>query len=403
MAEPRLITAAEAALDDVGDVKGPGPVTDGNIALFDGPTGTLLKAAGVVEGVATIDSTTNLLAGDDAGNAVDSGKAVADLLSIPITLNPGDVLAQDEGDNPLINRDADGLVNAKASLILYSSGAVLDSGNLPFTSDNARIGIVDANDVEILSIFSGGTFNDNDGSLYIGDSLPEGFAGVAGDPGTPGSQDNVAVGFSSMESSEIDAAANTALGVASLKSLTTGSDNTVVGVAAGQSLVDGAGNVIIGRTADITEPSGSNITLIGSQVDSDVGVTDNATAIGSGSVVKIDNTVVVGNVNVTDVYFGFPEANQNVGVLVVGSHYLIVDFHAGDDFTNVGAGSNSSGEIFIATGTTPTVWDHTSNLALLTGAAILHGKGDAVVFPDSDPHIAGAAYWVDGVLTKSAG
>lgn len=27
----------------------------------------------------------------------------------------------------------------------------------------------------------------------------------------------------------------------------------------------------------------------------------------------------------------------------------------------------------------------------------------SVVFPDSDPHIAGAGYWVAGVLTKSAG
>jgi hypothetical protein len=26
-----------------------------------------------------------------------------------------------------------------------------------------------------------------------------------------------------------------------------------------------------------------------------------------------------------------------------------------------------------------------------------------IVFPDSDPHVAGAGYWVDGVLTKSAG
>jgi hypothetical protein len=38
-----------------------------------------------------------------------------------------------------------------------------------------------------------------------------------------------------------------------------------------------------------------------------------------------------------------------------------------------------------------------------TALSKLHGKGDAIVFPDSDPHVAGAAYWVAGVLTKSAG
>ncbi len=69
---PRFITAAEVAQDEAGDVQGPDSAVDGNIALFDGTTGKLLKAAGVVEGVATIDATTNILIGDGAGNAVDS-------------------------------------------------------------------------------------------------------------------------------------------------------------------------------------------------------------------------------------------------------------------------------------------------------------------------------------------
>lgn len=39
------------------------------------------------------------------------------------------------------------------------------------------------------------------------------------------------------------------------------------------------------------------------------------------------------------------------------------------------------------------------------GSATLAGTltAPAVVFPDADPHVAGAAYWVAGVLTKSAG
>ncbi len=73
---PRFITAAEVAQDEAGDVQGPDSSVDGNIALFDGVTGKLLKAAGVVEGVATIDSTTNILIGDGAGNAVDSNVGI---------------------------------------------------------------------------------------------------------------------------------------------------------------------------------------------------------------------------------------------------------------------------------------------------------------------------------------
>ncbi len=108
MATPRWITAAEVTQEEAGDVQGPESSVDGNIALFDGTTGKLLKAAGVVEGVATIDATTNILIGDDAGNAVDSGTAIDGLLSLPITLNPGDVLAQTNDFQELISYGDDG-------------------------------------------------------------------------------------------------------------------------------------------------------------------------------------------------------------------------------------------------------------------------------------------------------
>ncbi len=106
MSTPRWITAAEVTDEEAGDVQGPDSSVDGNIALFDGTTGKLLKAAGVVEGVATIDSTTNILIGDGAGNAVNSGKPIGG--DIPITLNPGDILAKDNNDNTLIELGDDG-------------------------------------------------------------------------------------------------------------------------------------------------------------------------------------------------------------------------------------------------------------------------------------------------------
>jgi hypothetical protein len=54
---------------------------------------------------------------------------------------------------------------------------------------------------------------------------------------------------------------------------------------------------------------------------------------------------------------------MGVPPLVVGRTYEIVDYKAGDDFLNVGASSNSTGEIFTATGTTPTTWTNFSQLA----------------------------------------
>ncbi len=98
---PRFITAAEANADDLGDVKGPDTSADGNIALFDGTTGKLLKAAGVVEGVATIDATTNILIGDDAGNAVDSTVPISAIGGAFLSTNTArvDPSGHDTGDD----------------------------------------------------------------------------------------------------------------------------------------------------------------------------------------------------------------------------------------------------------------------------------------------------------------
>ncbi len=54
------------------------------------------------------------------------------------------------------------------------------------------------------------------------------------------------------------------------------------------------------------------------------------------------------------------------GSLVTGKRYLIATYVAGDAFTNVGAASNATGIIFIATGTTPTTWTNASSLQEIT-------------------------------------
>ena len=55
---------------------------------------------------------------------------------------------------------------------------------------------------------------------------------------------------------------------------------------------------------------------------------------------------------------------QTSGSLVVDTTYQIVLYVSGDDFTNVG-GTNSTGVVFVATGTTPTVWSNGSQLQSL--------------------------------------
>ena len=56
------------------------------------------------------------------------------------------------------------------------------------------------------------------------------------------------------------------------------------------------------------------------------------------------------------------------GSLSIGRTYVITNYQSGDDFTNVGAPSNSTGIKFVATGNTPSVWTNSSELSWNYGA-----------------------------------
>lgn len=66
-----------------------------------------------------------------------------------------------------------------------------------------------------------------------------------------------------------------------------------------------------------------------------------------------------GNIPIADQWGG---SEMTSGPLEVGQRYRITDFQSGDDFTNVGAGSNANDVEFIATGTTPTTWSNSSGV-----------------------------------------
>lgn len=52
------------------------------------------------------------------------------------------------------------------------------------------------------------------------------------------------------------------------------------------------------------------------------------------------------------------------GPLKVGQKYSIVNYVSGDNFTSIGAPSHVNGTVFVATGTTPSVWSNGSTLGL---------------------------------------
>lgn len=63
-----------------------------------------------------------------------------------------------------------------------------------------------------------------------------------------------------------------------------------------------------------------------------------------------------------DVQAALENLQTTSGLLVVGAKYKIVSYLGADDFVNVGAASNATGVVFVASGTTPTLWTSLSAL-----------------------------------------
>lgn len=81
---------------------------------------------------------------------------------------------------------------------------------------------------------------------------------------------------------------------------------------------------------------------------------------------EISIDIFVENVASTGGRYYLRVSSATSGALVVGRRYEISSFLAGDDFTNVGAGANTTGTVFTATGTTPTTWSHSSIVKEIT-------------------------------------
>ena len=139
-----------------------------------------------------------------------------------------------------------------------------------------------------------------------------------------GSDKNVMIGKSAFFNGEVDEAvfigfnaggdgttttgANGTVGIgkSSLNALTSGASNTAVGYQTGNDITIGSNNTILGYQAgatgthDIT--GGSNNTLIGMQSKASSANASNQTVIGKGASGVADNSVTLGNADVTAVY-----------------------------------------------------------------------------------------------------
>jgi len=80
------------------------------------------------------------------------------------------------------------------------------------------------------------------------------------------------------------------------------------------------------------------------------------------------------NANIPFKYEGASQTALTTGSLVVGKEYIIDTFVAGDDFVNVG-GTNVTGTVFTATGTSPTTWTNASSLRTQGNVADYNSSG----------------------------
>ena len=171
---------------------------------------------------------------------------------------------------------------AENTAIGYNSGLIISTGG-----ENT-----------LLGHSAGKGFDTNSGNTVMGSSAMSG----AGD-----SSYCVAIGMQSLDAS-LTSGANgaVAVGTSSLSALTSGASNTAVGYQTGNDITIGSNNTILGYQAgatgthDIT--GGSNNTLIGMQSKASSANASNQTVIGKGASGVADNSVTLGNADVTAVY-----------------------------------------------------------------------------------------------------
>ena len=149
---------------------------------------------------------------------------------------------------------------------------------------------------------------DVDADDTVGSSYSNIFIGSSAGGGawtTAASSLNIGIGQDSMDAVMNGALRNVGLGKSSLSALTEGDDNVAVGVSALNQITTGAYNVAVGTNAgshNTNTSTGVRNTLIGMNSDTSATNSDNQTVIGYDAIGVADNSVTLGDGNVTAIY-----------------------------------------------------------------------------------------------------
>ncbi len=277
-------------------------------ALLDISTGSSNVAVGISSGENITSGIGNVLLGQDAGkglvgshNNVIIGREAGSVATATIQTNV--IIGYGAGKGAL-EGGADGMVAVGASALgaltsgaknvaigFESAKAVTTGQRNTILGHQAFLTSVDADECVVIGNYAMGSgVATADGTVAIGRSSLSGLTSGAG---------NTAVGYQSMDATD-DGSYNTAVGYTSL-SANCGDSNTCIGYASGL-LITGSMNVTIGTDAGNSITGGTNNVVIGKGSDTDDATATNQTVVGYATTGVADNSVTLGNADVTAVY-----------------------------------------------------------------------------------------------------
>ena len=153
------------------------------------------------------------------------------------------------------------------------------------------------------------------------------------------------------------------LGTNSGSSISLGTNNTATGINSLQANTTGSGNTALGHTAGDKITTGNNNVIIGKNADVDSEDAENQIVIGQGALSGMNNTVTLGNGDVTNVFMGQQnQATVNAGGFIMyNSGSSVYSLPTSDGSANQVLQTNGNGTISFATISLNDLSDATTN------------------------------------------
>ena len=177
---------------------------------------------------------------------------------------------------------------------------------------------------------------------------------------------------------------NVAIGNSSLRDNTSGNNNTSVGKSSSQLITTGDNNVTLGYSAGNVLTTGSNNVIIGSDSDPSANSGSNQIVIGYGAIGKGDNTVTIGNGDIT-AWSASDDNEVDLGSSSVEFKDLYIDGTANLDAVDIDGGAIDGVAIGANSASTGAFTTITASTSLdVTGSTGIILENDETITNSSD-------------------